>query len=206
MTAAFGETYEPKALEILGVRGGREEGRPRAHPRQGHSPGRAHQHRGRPITCEVGVLPAFTAAASSPAARPRCSTSQRWARPAARRSSATLAAGRIQALHAHYNFPPFSTGEVAPNTRAEAPRDRAQQPWPSAIEPMIPAQESFAYTLRLVSRPCPLTDRPPWRPCAGQHPRADGRRRADQGAGRGHRDGPGDRRRRERRKRLAAPS
>ena len=51
----------------------------------------------------------------------------------------------------HYNFPPFSTGEVAPNRgpkRREIGHGALAE---RALEPMIPAQETFPYTLRLVS-------------------------------------------------------
>ncbi|MGE5604003.1 MAG: polyribonucleotide nucleotidyltransferase, partial [Nitrososphaerales archaeon] len=51
----------------------------------------------------------------------------------------------------HYNFPPFSTGEVSPSRgpkRREIGHGALAE---RALEPMIPAQETFAYTLRLVS-------------------------------------------------------
>ena len=51
----------------------------------------------------------------------------------------------------HYNFPPYSTGEVSP-VRGPKRREIGHGALAErALEPMIPAQESFPYTLRLVS-------------------------------------------------------
>jgi polyribonucleotide nucleotidyltransferase len=53
-------------------------------------------------------------------------------------------------LH-HYNFPPFSTGEVKP-LRGQSRREVGHGALAErALEPVIPAEESFPYTLRLVS-------------------------------------------------------
>ena len=94
----------------------------------------------------------------------------------------------------HYNFPPYSTGETG---RVGSPRRReighgalAER----ALIPVVPNEEEFPYALRLVQRR-PQLER---FDVDGQRVRfdavADGRRRADQGAGGGHRDGH-DRRR-----------
>jgi polyribonucleotide nucleotidyltransferase len=51
----------------------------------------------------------------------------------------------------HYNFPPYSTGEVAP-MRGPKRREIGHGALAErALEPMIPAIETFPYTLRLVS-------------------------------------------------------
>ncbi len=53
-------------------------------------------------------------------------------------------------LH-HYNFPPFSTGEVKP-LRGQSRREVGHGALAErALEPVIPSEESFPYTLRLVS-------------------------------------------------------
>ncbi len=53
-------------------------------------------------------------------------------------------------LH-HYNFPPYSTGEVKP-LRGQSRREVGHGALAErALEPVIPAEESFPYTLRLVS-------------------------------------------------------
>ncbi len=51
----------------------------------------------------------------------------------------------------HYNFPPFSTGEVKP-LRGQSRREVGHGALAErALEPVIPAGESFPYTLRVVS-------------------------------------------------------
>lgn len=51
----------------------------------------------------------------------------------------------------HYNFPPFSTGEVKP-LRGQSRREVGHGALAErALEPVIPAEETFPYTLRLVS-------------------------------------------------------
>jgi polyribonucleotide nucleotidyltransferase len=51
----------------------------------------------------------------------------------------------------HYNFPPYSTGEVKP-LRSQSRREIGHGALAErALEPVIPAEESFPYTLRLVS-------------------------------------------------------
>ncbi len=51
----------------------------------------------------------------------------------------------------HYNFPPFSTGEVKP-LRGQSCREVGHGALAErALEPVIPAAESFPYTLRVVS-------------------------------------------------------
>jgi polyribonucleotide nucleotidyltransferase len=53
-------------------------------------------------------------------------------------------------LH-HYNFPPFSTGEVKP-VRGQSRRELGHGALAErALEPVIPAEETFPYMLRLVS-------------------------------------------------------
>ncbi len=53
-------------------------------------------------------------------------------------------------LH-HYNFPPFSTGEVKP-LRGQSRREVGHGALAErALEPVIPNEETFPYTLRLVS-------------------------------------------------------
>jgi polyribonucleotide nucleotidyltransferase len=53
-------------------------------------------------------------------------------------------------LH-HYNFPPFSVGEVRP-LRGQGRREIGHGALAErALEPVIPAEETFPYTLRLVS-------------------------------------------------------
>ena len=50
----------------------------------------------------------------------------------------------------HYNFPPYSTGEAQGAARAEPARS-GTAPWQMASKPVIPAEETFPYTIRVVS-------------------------------------------------------
>jgi polyribonucleotide nucleotidyltransferase len=51
----------------------------------------------------------------------------------------------------HYNFPPFSTGEVKP-IRGQSRREVGHGALAErALEPVIPAEETFPYTIRVVS-------------------------------------------------------
>ena len=51
----------------------------------------------------------------------------------------------------HYNFPPFSTGEVKP-LRGQSRREVGHGALAErALEPVLPAEESFPYTIRVVS-------------------------------------------------------
>jgi polyribonucleotide nucleotidyltransferase len=54
-------------------------------------------------------------------------------------------------FYLHYNFPPFSTGEARP-MRGASRREigHGNLAW-RALKPMIPAQEEFPYTIRVVS-------------------------------------------------------
>ena len=104
---------------------------------------------------------------------------------------------RKRYLH-HYNFPPYSTGETG---RVGSPKRReighgalAER----ALLPVLPTREEFPYAIRQVSEAL-----------GSQRLDVDGlglrvddvaaqRRCAAEGAGRGHRDGPGVRRGRRR--------
>jgi polyribonucleotide nucleotidyltransferase len=105
----------------------------------------------RPITCEVGILP-------------RTHGSGLFTRGQTQALSiCTLGAlGDVQILDGleieetkrfmhHYNFPPFSVGEARP-LRAPSRRDIGHGALGErALEPVIPSEEEFPYTIRLVS-------------------------------------------------------
>ena len=99
----------------------------------------------------------------------------------------------------HYNFPPFSVGEagrmMGPKRREIGHGRLAKR----GVLAVMPTMEEFPYTIRVRLRDHRverfLLDGLGLRFLAG----ADGRRHPDQGAGRGHRDGPDQGRRRFRR-------
>ncbi len=88
---------------------------------------------------------------SSPAARHRRWLSRRSA-PARMSSSSTASkARRKSASCCTITSRPIRFGEVRPHGLARPPRDRPRQLAWRAIHPMLPSQEEFPYTLRVVS-------------------------------------------------------
>ncbi len=81
----------------------------------------------------------------------------------------------------HYNFPPFSVGEVrrlGGTGRREIGHGALGE---RALEAVIPSEEEFPYTIRIVSEVLGSNGSTSQASiCAGSHG-ADGRRRADQG-------------------------
>ena len=96
----------------------------------------------------------------------------------------------------HYNFPPFSVGETRP-MRGPGRRDIGHGALAErALVAVLPTEADFPYTIRVVSEVLVLERLHLDGQHLRQHPGADGRGRADQGAGRRRRDGPDHRRRR----------
>jgi polyribonucleotide nucleotidyltransferase len=105
----------------------------------------------RPITCEVNTLPRVHGSALFTRGQTQVMT------------IVTLGAlGEVQIIEGlgleefkrymhHYNFPPFSTGEVRP-LRGPGRREIGHGALAErALLPVVPSQESFPYTIRLVS-------------------------------------------------------
>jgi polyribonucleotide nucleotidyltransferase len=105
----------------------------------------------RPITCEVGLLPRthgsalFTRGETQSLVVTTLGTAQDEQR------LDELAGESFKSYMLHYNFPPFSVGEVGrfsgPGRREIGHGMLAER----AIEPVIPADEHFPYTIRVVS-------------------------------------------------------
>jgi polyribonucleotide nucleotidyltransferase len=105
----------------------------------------------RPITCEVGVLPRthgsalFTRGETQSLVVTTLGTAQDEQR------MDELSGESFKSYMLHYNFPPFSVGEVGrfsgPGRREIGHGMLAER----AIEPVIPADEHFPYTIRVVS-------------------------------------------------------
>lgn len=105
----------------------------------------------RPISCEVGLLPRTHGSGLFTRGQTQALT------------VATLGAlGDVQILDGlgleeskrymhHYNFPPYSTGETKP-LRSPGRREIGHGALAErALEPMIPSEDEFPYTIRLVS-------------------------------------------------------
>lgn len=105
----------------------------------------------RPITCEVGILPRthgsalFTRGETQSLAVVTLGTAEDEQRINALEGEST------KTFMLHYNFPPFSVGEVRP-LRGPGRREIGHGALAErALKPVIPSREVFPYTLRIVS-------------------------------------------------------
>ena len=111
----------------------------------------AHRPISDPSGAKLEFLRAPMALACSPAARLRSCPLPRWARWANCRNWIHLSPTDTKRYMHHYNFPPYSTGEVKP-LRGQSRREVGHGALAErALEPVIPAEEFFPYTIRVVS-------------------------------------------------------
>ncbi len=150
LLTALGETYEPKALAHAFESIEKKVVRERILGDKIRPDGRGHGEI-RPISVEVGILPRVHGSGLFTRGETQVLTVATLGTPGDTQKLDTLNAEETKRYMHHYNFPPFSTGEVTPNRgpkRREIGHGALAE---RALEPMIPAQESFPYTLRLVS-------------------------------------------------------
>ena len=150
LLAALGETHEPKALAHAFESIEKKVVRERILGDKIRPDGRDHKEI-RPISVEVGILPRVHGSGLFTRGETQVLTVATLGTPGDTQKLDTLNAEDSKRYMHHYNFPPFSTGEVTPNRgpkRREIGHGALAE---RALEPMIPAQESFPYTLRLVS-------------------------------------------------------
>jgi len=107
----------------------------------------------RPVSCEVGILPRthgsalFTRGQTQSLAVTTLGTSQ----DEQRIGVDDLAEEFSKAFMLHYNFPPFSVGEVRP-IRGPGRREIGHGALAErAIKPVMPSRDDFPYTVRVVS-------------------------------------------------------
>src|SRR5207302_5233309 len=107
----------------------------------------------RPITCEVGWLPRahgsalFTRGQTQALATVTLGTTD----DEQRIDSIDVAQETTKSFMLHYNFPPFSTGEVKP-VRGVSRREIGHGALAErALQALLPPYESFPYTIRIVS-------------------------------------------------------
>ena len=149
----------------------------------------------RPITIEVGLLPRTHGSALFTRGETQALV------------SVTLGTGRDaqiieeyegeskQRFLLHYNFPPFSVGEVK-FLRGPAAARSVTACWRAArCTPMLPADDEFAYTVRVVSDILESNGSSSMATRLRRLARPLRRRRADAGAGGGRGDGPDQARR-----------
>ncbi len=105
----------------------------------------------RPLKIEVGLLPRTHGSGLFQRGETQVLTIATLGTPREAQELDTLFPEETKRYIHHYNFPPFSTGEVwpmrGPKRREIGHGALAER----ALEPMIPPQEDFPYTIRLVS-------------------------------------------------------
>ncbi len=105
----------------------------------------------RPITCEVGVLPRAHGSALFTRGETQSLVASTLGTGQDEQMLDTIEGESWKRYMLHYNFPPFSVGEVGfyrgPGRREIGHGALAER----AIKPLIPSEEDFPYTIRLVS-------------------------------------------------------
>ncbi len=105
----------------------------------------------RPIWCQVGILPRTHGSGLFTRGETQVLTITTLGTPREEQTLDTLGPHETKRYMHHYNFPPFSVGEVrpmrGPSRRSIGHGALAER----ALLPMIPSEDEFPYTLRLVS-------------------------------------------------------
>lgn len=105
----------------------------------------------RPITCEVGLLPRTHGSALFQRGETQVLSIVTLGTPRDEQLLDGLSPEESKRFMHHYNFPPFSTGETrflrGPSRREIGHGALAER----ALEPMIPPETTFPYTIRVVS-------------------------------------------------------
>lgn len=105
----------------------------------------------RPLAIEVGLLPRTHGTGLFTRGQTQALTIATLGSPGDEQTVETLEEEGTKRFMHHYNFPPFSTGEVKP-MRSVGRREIGHGALAErALKPMIPDRESFPYTIRLVS-------------------------------------------------------
>lgn len=105
----------------------------------------------RPITCEVGLLPRTHGSAMFKRGQTQALTITTLGSPALNQLIESMEGEEEKRYIHHYNMPPFSVGETGrvgwPGRREIGHGALAER----AVEPMIPTEEEFPYTIHVVS-------------------------------------------------------
>jgi polyribonucleotide nucleotidyltransferase len=105
----------------------------------------------RPITCEVGILPRTHGSALFTRGQTQSLGTVTLGTKVDEQMIDALEGESYKSYMLHYNFPPFSTGEVRPFRgpgRREIGHGHLAE---RALKRVIPSEESFPYTIRIVS-------------------------------------------------------
>jgi polyribonucleotide nucleotidyltransferase len=105
----------------------------------------------RPITCEIGVLPRTHGSALFTRGQTQALVVTTLGTSTDEQKIEELMGQSWKTFMLHYNFPPFSVGEVRPN-RGPGRREIGHGALAErALTAIIPSNESFPYTIRIVS-------------------------------------------------------
>src|SRR5512138_1337585 len=105
----------------------------------------------RPIWCEVGLSPRAHGSGLFTRGETQILSFATLATLGEAQELDNLSPNDTKRYMHHYNFPPYSTGEVKP-LRGQSRREVGHGALAErALEPVIPAEESFPYTIRVVS-------------------------------------------------------
>jgi polyribonucleotide nucleotidyltransferase len=105
----------------------------------------------RPITCEIGVLPRAHGSALFTRGQTQSLAVTTLGSKMDEQRIEDLEGESTKSYMLHYNFPPFSVGEVKP-VRGPGRREIGHGALAErAIQPVIPKEEVFPYTVRIVS-------------------------------------------------------
>jgi polyribonucleotide nucleotidyltransferase len=105
----------------------------------------------RPITCEAGILPRTHGSALFTRGETQVLAVVTFGTSEDEQKINSLTGETYKSFMLHYNFPPFCTGEVAP-LRSPSRREIGHGALAErAILPVLPSNEKFPYTIRIVS-------------------------------------------------------
>ena len=105
----------------------------------------------RPISCEVGILPRTHGSALFTRGETQVLAVVTFGTSEDEQKINSLAGETYKSFMLHYNFPPFSVGEVSP-LRSPSRREIGHGALAErAILPILPSNEKFPYTIRIVS-------------------------------------------------------
>ncbi|TSC92555.1 MAG: polyribonucleotide nucleotidyltransferase [Candidatus Berkelbacteria bacterium Licking1014_7] len=105
----------------------------------------------RPLSAEVGLLPRTHGSGLFSRGKTQSLTIVTLGAPGDEQFIDTMEQEGTKRYMHHYNFPPFSTGEVAPLRGASRREIGHGALAERALLPMIPSQDDFPYTIRVVS-------------------------------------------------------
>ncbi|MGB2782572.1 MAG: polyribonucleotide nucleotidyltransferase [Atribacterota bacterium] len=108
-------------------------------------------HEIRPINCETGMLPRVHGSALFTRGQTQALAVTTLGTIKDRQFIDTLEEESAERFYLHYNFPPFSVGEVSPR-RGQSRREIGHGSLAEmALKAIIPSEEEFPYTIRIVS-------------------------------------------------------